>query len=77
VLRIQCAKCGRAGKYRLAVLIAKYGRDEKLFTWADELTGARASWPGMQMIRVTPGVRTCRKCSEFYSWVIQNAMRPA
>jgi hypothetical protein len=25
-------------KYRLAVLIAKYGRDEKLFTWMDELT---------------------------------------
>ncbi len=38
MLRIECAKCGRTGKYRLAVLIAKYGRDEKLFTWTDELT---------------------------------------
>jgi hypothetical protein len=37
-LRIECAKCGRSGKYRLAVLIAKYGRIEKLLTWTDELT---------------------------------------
>ncbi len=33
VLRIECAKCGRSGSYMLARLIAKYGRDEKLFTW--------------------------------------------
>jgi hypothetical protein len=38
VLRVECAKCGRAGKYRLAHLIAKYGRNEKLFTWTDEIT---------------------------------------
>jgi hypothetical protein len=28
VLRIECPKRGRSGKYRLAVLIARYGRDE-------------------------------------------------
>ena len=38
VLRIECAKCGRSGKYKLARLIARYGRDEKLFTWTDEIT---------------------------------------
>ena len=32
VLRIECAKCGQSGQYKLAVLIAKYGRNEKLFT---------------------------------------------
>jgi hypothetical protein len=38
VLRIECAKCGRSGKYKLARLIATYGRDGKLFTWTGELT---------------------------------------
>ena len=37
-LRIDCPKCGRSGQYRLAVLIAKYGRDQKLSTWIDKLT---------------------------------------
>ena len=37
-VRIECAKCGRSGQYRLALLIAKYGRGKKLFTWIDELT---------------------------------------
>jgi hypothetical protein len=32
VLRIECAKCGGRGKYKLAHLITKHGRDEKLFT---------------------------------------------
>ena len=30
--------CGRSGQYTLARLIARYGRDEKLFTWTDEIT---------------------------------------
>jgi hypothetical protein len=38
VLRIECAKCGRAGRYHLDHLVEKYGRNEKLFTWTDELT---------------------------------------
>jgi hypothetical protein len=38
VLRIECDKCGRAGNYRLARLIAKYGLDAKLFDWSDEIT---------------------------------------
>jgi hypothetical protein len=38
VLRVECAKCGRSGRYRLAQLIARYGRNGKLFTWRDEIT---------------------------------------
>jgi hypothetical protein len=38
VLRIECLKCERAGKYKLARLIARYGRDEKLFAWTNETT---------------------------------------
>jgi len=37
-VRIECAKCGRSGQYRLGVLIGKHGRDKRLFTWIDELT---------------------------------------
>jgi hypothetical protein len=38
VLRIDCAKCGRSGRYRLADLITRYGRDAKLFTFTAEIT---------------------------------------
>jgi len=38
LLRIECDKCSRAGNYRLARLIAKYGIDSKLFEWTDEIT---------------------------------------
>jgi hypothetical protein len=38
VLRIECAKCGRSGRYRLADLITRYGRDEKLFPFTDDVT---------------------------------------
>jgi hypothetical protein len=37
-LRIDCPKCGRSGTHRLARLIARYGRDEKLSRWIDEIT---------------------------------------
>jgi hypothetical protein len=37
-VRVECAKCGRSGQYRLSLLIAKYRRDAKLFDWPDELT---------------------------------------
>lgn len=35
VLRIECDKCGWSGSYRLAQLIARYGRNEKVFTWIE------------------------------------------
>jgi hypothetical protein len=38
VLRIECPKCERVGRYRVADLIARYGRDEKLLAWTDEVT---------------------------------------
>jgi hypothetical protein len=31
VLNVECAKCGRRGRYHLDKLIARYGIDEKLF----------------------------------------------
>jgi len=39
MLRVECPKCGRNGRYRLADLIMRYGRDEKLFAFTDDVTG--------------------------------------
>ncbi len=30
ILRIECPKCGRSGRYRLADLLMRYGRNEKI-----------------------------------------------
>jgi hypothetical protein len=38
VLRVECPKCGRSGRYRLADLITRYGRDEKLFAFTADVT---------------------------------------
>jgi hypothetical protein len=38
VLRIECPKCGRSGRYRLADPISWYGRDEKLFAFTEDVT---------------------------------------
>ena len=38
VLRVTCAKCERAGRYRLDRLIQDRGRDAKLIDWLDEIT---------------------------------------
>ena len=38
VLRVTCEKCGRDGRYLLARLIRKRGRDGKVIDWLDELT---------------------------------------
>jgi hypothetical protein len=38
VLRVACAKCGRAGRYRLDHLIESRGRDAKIVDWLAEPT---------------------------------------
>ena len=38
VLRVNCEKCGRDGRYGLDRLIVKRGRDAKVIDWLDELT---------------------------------------
>jgi hypothetical protein len=38
MLRIECRKCGRSGRYRLADLIMRYGWDEKLFAFTADVT---------------------------------------
>jgi hypothetical protein len=38
MLHVECAKCGRSGQYRLADLIMRYGRNEKLFAFTADVT---------------------------------------
>jgi hypothetical protein len=38
MLRVECPKCRRSGRYRLADLIIRYGRDEKLFAFTADVT---------------------------------------
>ena len=38
VLRVECSKCDRAGRYRLDRLIDERGRDAKMIDWLRELT---------------------------------------
>jgi hypothetical protein len=37
MLRVECSKCGCSGRYRLADLITRYGRDANLFAFTDDL----------------------------------------
>jgi hypothetical protein len=39
VLRIECAKCGRSGRYRLTDLLMRYGRNGKVFAFTEDVTG--------------------------------------
>jgi hypothetical protein len=39
MLRVECPKCGRSGRYRLADLMMRYGRSEKLFAFMDDVAG--------------------------------------
>jgi len=38
MLRVECPKCGRSGRYRLADLLMRYGRNEKVFAFTEDVT---------------------------------------
>ena len=38
MLNVECAKCGRRGRYHLDRLVARDGIDAKLLDWSDEIT---------------------------------------
>ena len=39
VLRVECTKCKRKGRYSVARLIEKYGRDGHMMKWREQLNG--------------------------------------
>jgi hypothetical protein len=38
VLRVECEKCGRRGRYRVERLLRQLGRDAKLTDWLADIT---------------------------------------
>jgi hypothetical protein len=39
VLRVECTKCDRKGRYPVAKLIEKYGRKGNMMKWKEQLNG--------------------------------------
>ena len=39
VLRVECRKCRRKGRYQVRKLIAKYGRRGNMMKWREQLNG--------------------------------------
>ena len=39
MLRVECTKCARKGRYQVAKLIAKYGRSGNMMKWKEQLNG--------------------------------------
>jgi hypothetical protein len=39
VLRVECTKCGRKGRYSVRRLIEKYGRKANMMKWKEQLNG--------------------------------------
>jgi hypothetical protein len=51
MLRVECPKCGRSGRYRLADLLMRYDRDEKEFAFTDDVIANCARRHGAQRQR--------------------------
>ena len=39
VLRVECARCQRKGRYSVRTLIEKYGRNANMMKWKEQLNG--------------------------------------
>jgi hypothetical protein len=39
VLRVECARCQRKGRYSVRMLIDKYGRNANMMKWKEQLNG--------------------------------------
>jgi hypothetical protein len=65
VLRVECDKCGRAGRYRVTTLAKTIGWDGKLTDWLYNLTKdcPRKNNPGLSD-RAPRSARICRGCFE-------------
>ena len=45
VLRIECSRCQRKGRYTVAKLIDRYGRRGNMMKWKEQLNGALSLTP--------------------------------
>ena len=44
VLRVECEKCGRSGRYRVDRLVEQLGHDAKLTDWLATLSGVKRTY---------------------------------
>jgi hypothetical protein len=50
VLRVECSKCARKGRYSVRKLIDKYGRKANLMKWREQLNRACAKRDARSMV---------------------------
>jgi hypothetical protein len=73
VLRVDCDRCGRHGRYPVAKLLKDHGGDTKLGEWFSKLTKtARRSTNPASRARAMPSCRTC----EAFGKASRSVMRP-
>jgi hypothetical protein len=63
VLRVECTKCARKGRYSVRRLIEKYGRTANMMKWKNNLTGTAQG--AMNFVCTSAAicyVQICRRC---------------
>ena len=60
VLRVECTKCSRKGRYRVHKLIEKYGRKANMMKWKEQLNGDC----GSVNVRFAPKATEVLRCRE-------------
>ena len=51
LLRVECMRCERKGRFSVAGLIEKYGRDGHMMKWREQLSGDCPKWDALQLQR--------------------------
>ena len=49
MLRVECTRCGRKGRYNVRKLIEKYGRRGHMMKWRNQLNGDRPKREAAQL----------------------------
>ena len=64
MLRVECTKCDRKGRYSVAKLIEKHGRKRNLMVWREMLNADCPSGMRGYMTAATWSAPTCRRYCE-------------
>ena len=54
VLRVECARCQRKGRYSVRRLIEKYGRHANMMKWKEQLCEPSPSWSAIGLTPPQP-----------------------
>jgi hypothetical protein len=70
VLRIECPKCGRSGRYKVPLLVVQYGR--MVFTFLDEIAADGPRKLPTSMIHARRNAWICRRCFDTHATVYES-----